>query len=88
MGWDIPGSMYKIGGEFLGLVGVEIAGSMCSRLGDMMVPMIFGGGCVSLSFLVPCIGVVECQCPNLGVEWSGEIPGLMCRRGMGRDSTG
>ena len=50
---------------------MEIAGSMCSRLGEIIVTMIFGGGCVSWSFLVPCIGVVECQCPNLGVEWSG-----------------
>ena len=78
MGWDIPGSMYKISGEFLELVGVEIAGSMCSKLEKIMVPMIFGGGCVSWSFLFPCIVVVECQCPNLGVEWTGEIPGLMC----------
>ena len=69
MGWDIPGSMYKIGGEFLGLVGVEIAGFMCSRLGEIIVTMIFGGGCVNWRFLVPCIGVVKCQCPNLGVEW-------------------
>ena len=80
--------MYKIGGEFLGLVGVEIAGSMCSRLGEIIVTMIFGCVCVSWRFLIPCIGVVECQCPNLGLEWNGEIPGLMCRKGMGRDSTG
>ena len=33
------------------------------------VPISYGGGSVSGSYLVPCTGVGECQCPNLGVEW-------------------
>ena len=37
--------------------------------GVITVPISCGGGCVSGSYMVPCIGVGKCQCPNLGVEW-------------------
>ena len=35
---------------------------------EITVPMSCGGGGGSGSYLVPCIGVGGCQCPNLVVE--------------------
>ena len=62
--------MYRIDGELqVRIKGYRMQDLYSGGFGVITVPMSCGVGGVSWSYLVPCIGVGECQCPNLGVEW-------------------